>query len=110
MRWWVREPTIPLGSSRLFHFIRWPLRITTQEASSHMHVLGKTGSGKSYFLASLFLSLFEAGLPATLVDPHGDLAELVLSQLVSRGYYADPSMYERLIYLDIPAAATMKRY
>ena len=44
-----------------------------------MHVLGKTGSGKSYFLAGLFLAFFDAGMPVTLIDPHGDLAELVLS-------------------------------
>jgi hypothetical protein len=69
-----------------------------------MHVLGKTGSGKSYFLAGLFLSLHEAGLPVTLVDPHGDLAELVLAHLVGRGLYRDTRAFERVIYLDLAAA------
>jgi hypothetical protein len=72
--------------------------------------LGKTGSGKSYFLAGLFLQLLAAGLPATLIDPHGDLAELVLAHLIQRGHFADSSAYERLIYLDLPAAAAQKRY
>ncbi len=63
-----------LGTTSFLYFFRRTLRITSQQARAHMHVLGKTGSGKSYFLASLFLSLFAAGLPVTLLDPHGDLA------------------------------------
>src|SRR3954468_14803422 len=75
-----------------------------------MHVLGKTGSGKSYFLAGLFLAMHDAGMPATLIDPHGDLAEMVLAHLVQRGTFTDPTAYHRLVYLDIPAAASNDRY
>jgi hypothetical protein len=75
-----------------------------------MHVLGKTGSGKSYFLAGLFLSFLDAGMPVTLIDPHGDLAELILSQLTARGMFADPQAFERLVYLDLPAAAAQGKF
>jgi hypothetical protein len=75
-----------------------------------MHVLGKTGSGKSYFLAGLFLALHEAGLPVTLIDPHGDLAELVLAHLVQRGEYQSKEAYDRLVYLDVPTADTRGLY
>jgi len=75
-----------------------------------MHVLGKTGSGKSYFLAGLFLAMYEAGMPATLIDPHGDLAELVLTHLVQRGEFSHRAAYDRLLYLDLPAAARAGRY
>lgn len=75
-----------------------------------MHVLGKTGSGKSYFLAGLFLALHKAGMPATLIDPHGDLAELILAQLVDRGAFDDPATFDRLLYLDVPRAAAQRRY
>lgn len=105
-----RTQTITLGSSRFLYFGRKPVRITPEQARVHMHVLGKTGSGKSYFLAGLFLSFFAAGMPATLIDPHGDLAELVLSHLVAQGVYNDPSAYERVLYLDLPAAAAAGRY
>src|ERR671932_161820 len=105
MKLWDRGPTIPLGSSRFLYLIKRTLRITPQQARAHMHVLGKTGSGKSYFLAGLFLAMYEAGMPATLIDPHGDLAELVLAHLLQRGVFADPASYDRLLYLDIPAAA-----
>src|SRR5688500_8008327 len=110
MRWWDRGPTIPLGTSRFLFFGKRTLRISTRQARVHMHVLGKTGSGKSYFLAGLFLAMYEAGMPATLIDPHGDLAELVLTHLVQRGEFAHRSAYERLLYLDLPAAARVGRY
>src|SRR5687767_10803393 len=107
MRLFARAATIHLGSSRFWYFGRRQLHITPRQSRVHMHVLGKTGSGKSYFLAGLFLSLHDAGMPVTLIDPHGDLAELVLSHLVARGEFTDPEAYERLVYLDIPAAAAV---
>ena len=110
MRWWDHGPTIPLGTSRFLFFSKRTLRISTRQARAHMHVLGKTGSGKSYFLAGLFLAMYEAGMPATLIDPHGDLAELVLTHLVQRGEFAHRAAYERLLYLDLPAAARAGRY
>src|SRR3954449_12033482 len=110
MRLWENGPTIPLGSSRFLFFGKRTLRITPQQARAHMHVLGKTGSGKSYFLAGLFLAMYEAGMPATLIDPHGDLAELVLTHLIQRGEFAHRATYDRLIYLDLPAAARAGRY
>src|SRR3954447_11120845 len=110
MKLWDRGPTIPLGSSRFLFFGKRTVRISPQQARGHMHILGKTGSGKSYFLAGLFLAMHEAGMPATLIDPHGDLADLVLSQLVQRGLFNDPAAYERLIFLDLPGAAAQGRY
>src|SRR5215218_6450783 len=110
MRWWERGPTVALGTKRFLYFGKRTLRISPKQARAHMHVLGKTGSGKSYFLAGLFLAMYEAGMPATLIDPHGDLAELVLTHLVQRGEFAHRSAYERLLYLDLPAAARVGRY
>src|SRR3954447_25408799 len=110
MKWWERGPTIALGTSRFLFFGSRTLRITPQQARAHMHVLGKTGSGKSYFLAGLFLAMYQAGMPATLIDPHGDLAELVLTQLIQRGEFAHRAAYDRLIYLDLPAAARAGRF
>src|SRR3954454_24834357 len=110
MKWWERGPTIPLGTSRFLHFGKRTLRITPQQAQAHTHVLGKTGSGKSYFLAGLFLAFHDAGMPVTLVDPHGDLAELVLTHLAGRGVFNEAQAYERLVYLDVPAAAAAGLY
>jgi hypothetical protein len=110
MTLWNRGVRLPLGTKRFLFFGRRTLYITPRQAQAHMHVLGKTGSGKSYFLAGLFLAMHEAKMPVTLIDPHGDLAELVLTHLVQRGEYAHRSAYERLLYLDLPAAARVGRY
>lgn len=44
----------------------------------HVHVLGKTGMGKSVLLEHLFLGLVARGEGCGLIDPHGDLADRVL--------------------------------
>jgi hypothetical protein len=110
MSLWDSGPTIPLGKTRFLWLFTRALRISRRQARAHMHVLGKTGSGKSYFLAGLFLAFFEARMPVTLIDPHGDLAELVLSHLAAAGVFRDEAAYERLVYLDLPAAAAQGRY
>jgi DNA helicase HerA-like ATPase len=92
----------------------WPFKRTLRVArgliKNHAHVQGITGSGKSRFLAGLYLSLYDAALPATLVDPHGDLAQLVLGKLIERGAFRDASAFDRIIYLDLPEAARRERY
>src|SRR5512132_3282807 len=110
MTFWDRGPTIVLGTKRFLYFGKRTLRITPQQARAHIHVLGKTGSGKSYFLAGLFLAFYEAGMPVTLIDPHGDLAELVLTHLADQGVFSYDSAYEKIVYLDLPEAAAQGRY
>ena len=43
----------------------------------HMLVIGRTGTGKSTFLANVIRSDLEKGEGVALLDPHGDLAEQV---------------------------------
>lgn len=105
-----RPEGVPLG---VIHRSWWgseQLTLSSAELQTHMHVIGVSGAGKSRFLAGLFLALLEAGLPATLVDPHGDLAPLVLAHLVARGVYQNQAAYERIRYLDLPAAERQGRF
>jgi hypothetical protein len=46
----------------------------------------------------------------TLIDPHGDLAKLVLTHLVGQGRYRDTATYEKILYLDLPAAERQGRF
>src|SRR5690606_9943112 len=76
-------------------------------ALRHMHVMGVTEVGKSRFLAHLYLSLVDAGYSATLIDPHGDLAELVYAHMHARTH---PHRRARVRYFDLPGAAKAGRY
>ena len=109
MRWREQTKSIPLGTYGSALFKR-RLHLDGQDARSHMHVMGKSGSGKSRWLAGFYVNLLKAGYSATLIDPHGDLARLVLAQLVADGYFEREGAFQRLQYLDIPAAAKVGRY
>lgn len=104
-----RDQALTLGTTGPALWRR-PFRLTSTQARASMHVIGTSGFGKSRFLAGLFLSLHDAGLPATLIDPHGDLARLVLGHLVQRGFFRTPAAFERLLYLDLPAAQRQARF
>jgi hypothetical protein len=104
------EPRLTLGTFGPLPILRLPLNIRLSQANTHWHIIGTSGSGKSYFLAHLFLSLLKRGSPVTLIDPHGDLAKLVLSHLIGQGRYQDPATYTRIVYLDLPAAERQGRY
>ncbi len=113
MRWKLpsfhQHGHIPIGTYKRGFFTR-QLRLSNEEARSHIHVIGKSGSGKSRWVASFYASLIKAGFSATLIDPHGDLARLVLRHLVEQGFFEEKDAYDRLLYLDVPRAARMKRY
>ncbi|MDQ2784757.1 MAG: type IV secretion system DNA-binding domain-containing protein [Chloroflexota bacterium] len=91
-------------------FLRIPVRLPVVALTNHVHITGATNSGKSRLLAHIALSLIERGEGVTLIDPHGDAARLVMGQLISRGVYDDPRAFERITYLDLPAAARVWRY
>ncbi len=69
--------------------------IRQADRRSHMYVVGKTGTGKSTLLKAMVLQDVAAGRGLALFDPHGDLAEEVLSR-VPAARRAD------VIYLDTP--------
>src|SRR3954469_6126587 len=93
---------ISLGTYGPFNLQTYKLQHT--EMREHGHVIGKSKSGKSYFLASLYIQLLQAGYSVTLIDPHGDLAKLILSFLVSMDYFKTPGAFDKLTYLDFPCA------
>ena len=70
-----------------------PFGIKQADRLSHMYVIGKTGVGKSTLLQTLALQDFTAGRGFALVDPHGDLVELLAKGIAT----LDPG---RLIYLN----------
>ncbi|QDT64081.1 type IV secretory system conjugative DNA transfer family protein [Calycomorphotria hydatis] len=55
--------------------------IARDDLRRHLLVIGKTGCGKSTFLAHLVRQQMEAGQGIVLIDPHGQLAEEVLDDV-----------------------------
>jgi len=55
--------------------------VSTADARHHMHVLGKTGSGKSTLIAHMVLADADAGRGALVIDPKGDLVTDMLDRL-----------------------------
>lgn len=66
----------------------------------HKHIIGISGSGKSSFIASIVVFLLRQGISFCLIDPHGDLAKLVLTLLAGSDFYSNPRAYDRLWYVD----------
>jgi hypothetical protein len=106
----VNAPKLTLGTFGPLPIIQLPLKIRLSQANTHWHIIGTSGSGKSFFLAQLFLSLIKHGSPVTLIDPHSDLAKLVLTHLVGKGRYKGPATYEQIVYLDLPAGERQGRF
>lgn len=70
-----------------------PVTLCQEDRRRHLHVIGKTGTGKSTFLLSLMMSDLRNGRGLAFLDPHGDAARAVIAN-VPRHRIAD------LIYLD----------
>lgn len=57
------------------------VRLTAEQRTRHLHVIGASGTGKSTFLESLLSQDLEAGEGFALFDPHGDLVDKVLGRI-----------------------------
>ncbi len=58
-------------------------RVIWRERTRHLVVMGKTGTGKSYFLRNLVTQDIEHGTGFCLVDWHGDLSANLITYLAS---------------------------
>jgi Type IV secretion-system coupling protein DNA-binding domain len=99
-RWsFGRRPSLTLGTYGP-SFLGRPFRLGAAGIAAHKHVIGLTGQGKSKFLASMFMQLFQQGIGCALIDPHADLANDVLGALADAGHFARPDARERLYFVD----------
>lgn len=76
----------------------------------HIHIIGATGTGKSTLLTNLIIQDMNNGLGFSLIDPHGDLVESVISYIpenrVNDVVIIDPSDFEFPIGFNILSAKT----
>lgn len=57
------------------------VRLTDKDRSRHMYVIGQTGTGKSVLLQDMIVQDMAMGKGLCVIDPHGELAEEVLSKI-----------------------------
>ncbi len=60
----------------------------------HMHLIGKTGAGKTTLIETLVAQDLEAGRGFCLIDPHGDLADRLSARIT-------PDQRERVLYFNV---------
>ncbi|AUM20237.1 type IV secretory system conjugative DNA transfer family protein [Rhodococcus ruber] len=60
---------------------RIPVRLRPAEQLRHVHVLGRTGTGKSSLLAGAAYSIAQEGAGMLVLDPHGHLIDRILAEL-----------------------------
>ncbi len=57
------------------------VRLSREQRTRHMHVIGSSGSGKTTLLLALTKSDLENGDGVCVVDPHGDLIDAVMENV-----------------------------
>ncbi len=78
-----------------YHNLHRPFGIRRADRRAHLHVIGKTGTGKSTLIANLCRQDILNGEGLALLDPHGDLVETVIRMV-------PPDRQNDLIYFNVP--------
>lgn len=95
---------ILLGQSE-YRGQQYQIRMKSQDRRRHMYVIGKSGSGKSVYQASLIKQDIEAGHGVCVIDPHGDLCDEVLEYVPKERaddvIFFDPADYTRPMGLNM---------
>jgi hypothetical protein len=90
---------IPIGTNTTTN---QPVVISPETLRTHMHVVGATGVGKSFFLEGIIKRLIEQGHGLCLITPHEDIYERILDYC-ARVHVAKPELglARRVIPFDI---------
>ena len=76
----IPEDGLLLGYN-VFRGAKKPIRLAIGDRQRHMYVVGQTGTGKSTLFENLALQDMLNGNGFAFVDPHGDVAEKLLSMV-----------------------------
>ncbi|MCR4326412.1 MAG: type IV secretion system DNA-binding domain-containing protein [Candidatus Roizmanbacteria bacterium] len=70
--------------------------IKNNDRGKHMYIIGKTGTGKSTLIANMAINDIRNGKGVAVIDPHGDLSEMILNYIPKRRVndvvYLDPTL------------------
>ena len=82
-----------------------PFGISLPDLRQHVYVIGKTGSGKTTLLRNMIIQHIALGHGVGLIDPHGDLAEDLLSHIPR--WRTDHLVYFNPSDLEFPVALNL---
>src|SRR3974377_224068 len=71
-----------------------PFPISPETRSKHVSIVGATGAGKSTLLRNMIAWDLDSGAGVSVVDPHGQLAEDVLSNHIPRSRINDVVVFD----------------
>lgn len=74
------EEGILLGHN-MYRGVKKDIRILREDRRRHMYVVGKSGGGKSQFIAGMAIQDILNGEGVCVLDPHGDLVEDILNRI-----------------------------
>lgn len=93
-----------LGVSK-YRDITKPVFLKLDDRRRHFYYVGKTGTGKSYFLQQMILQDMRQGAGLAFLDPHGDAVEWLLERIPPERaedvIYFNPADIERPMGLNI---------
>jgi len=82
-----------------------PVTLSADDRRRHLHIIGKTGTGKSTLQFSFMLQDLAAGRGFALLDPHGDLAQGVIdcvpAHRINDVLYLNPADLEHPVAFNI---------
>ncbi len=79
--------------------------LKTADRRKHTYIIGKTGAGKSTLIANMAIDDIRKGRGVGIVDPHGDLSEIILDFIPNRRVndvvYLEPFDTARPFHLNV---------
>lgn len=79
--------------------------LTRKDRRRHQYVIGKTGTGKSTMLANMAINDLKNGEGMCVIDPHGDLIDILLDYIPSHRIndviYFDPTDPEKTVKINL---------
>ena len=58
-----------------------PIAVSMEDRFRHCFIIGQTGTGKSTLMESMILQDIHAGRGVAVIDPHGEMVELILGRI-----------------------------
>lgn len=75
------DPGVAIGQAYSYAGKQLHAALNEEEQVRHIHVTGRTGTGKSTFLATMAHSIATLGQGLLVVDPHGTLVDRIAAEL-----------------------------